>query len=52
MTYSEASKRLQEYTGKPLLESLEFMENVQHPTPADVRVAFHTLMAGFSEMFA
>ena len=50
MTYSEASLIVQKYTGKPLLESLEHIKNADHPVNPKVRVAYHTLMAGFIEL--
>ena len=58
MTYSEASKIVQDYTGEPLLESLERIQDRLHE-PSDclimstkVKVAYYTLMAGFTELLA
>ena len=52
MTYSEASEIVQAHCDMPLLESLEHLHESQHPAPHPVNVAYYTLMAGFSEMFA
>lgn len=55
MTYTEASKIVQDYTGEPLLESLERIQRridcEDDPIiKKEVRVAYYTLMAGFSEL--
>lgn len=56
MTYAKASKVLQDFTGMPLLESLESMPMMMDDLAFEVsdkeRIAYHTLMAGFLEMFA
>jgi hypothetical protein len=54
MTYSEASTIVQAYTKQPLLESLERikgqMEDGVHIHDKQVRAAYYTLMAGFTEL--
>jgi len=54
MTYTKATQIVQRYTGQPLLESLERIQQAMnddvHIHDKDVRIAYFTLMAGFTEL--
>ena len=55
MTYAEASAVMKAEVDEDLLEALEYIQhnlNMGLVVPARVRIAYHTLMAGFTELFA
>jgi len=55
MTYAEASKKIQDFTGLPLLESLEQFMDMDDldmdMMPSDVRVAHRFVFRGMQKMF-
>ena len=53
MDYATASKIVQDWTGKPLLESLEELRDADLECyPMAVEKAYHILMGGFRQLFA